>query len=288
MDIPSLLTKLLCDLSKENYDHTFSTYRFWIELAAVHGGIPDDQLYGDILKSTRPDLIQASYKDLTQTTNTRSDWVNPFVGQEIHTRWPGSLNAFSGKLIHGGVHLLLRFISDAELDPVLSTYAIGLHDRLCRDSLEAFFKQSLRYAQVPTGGDPYNSHQFCEFYTGVNLIAHWVNLGYVKLEDVRDRILQSFIFLPTLHPHQLNSLMILLKISGATFAAYVDPLVMNRCCDLLSPSNLTDKSVPAKLAKVGADVDDRDKSLMLGIIIIGYLATSGKWLGWSSSPSDPP
>ena len=85
-----------------------------------------------------------------------------------------------------------------------------------------------------------------------NLVAHWVNLGYVELEDVRDHILQSLAFQPTVHPHQLNSLMILLKISGATFAAYVDPSVMDRCCDLLKPSNLSNKSVLFELAEVRA------------------------------------
>jgi hypothetical protein len=44
--------------------------------------------------------------------------------------------------------------------------------------------------------------------------------------------------------------MILLKISGATFAAYVDPSVMDRCCDLLKQSDLRSKLVLAELAEV--------------------------------------
>ena len=245
MEISTFLTKLLYDLSEENYDHTFSAYRFWTELGTARGGMPGDQLYNDVLNSIKPNLIQASYHELTQT-NTRPDWVGPFVG---HTRtnahsYPGSMQGFSGKLIHDDVPLLLRFISDVELDPAFSAYATGLHDRLCRESLERFFPSSL--------GPGAQSYQFCEFYTKVNLIAHWVNLGHVQLEDVRDRILQSLTLQPTVHPHQLNSLMILLKISGATFAAYVDPSVMDRCCDLLKPSNLNSRLVATGLAEVRA------------------------------------
>ena len=284
MDISSFLTKLLYDLSEENYDRIFSTYRFWIEIGVVHGSMPNDKLYRDILNSMKPNSIQASYEGLMES-NTRPDWINPFVGQILSPFVSlGSLDVFAGKLIHDSVHLLLRFITDAELDPIFSTHAIGLHDRFRRESLEEFFKQSLRY--IPDNGTTFNSEQFCEFYTRVNLIAHWANLGYVGLEDVRGRILQSLTFQPTVHPHQLNSLMILLKISGATFAAYVDPSVMDRCCDLLNPSNLGSKLIAAGLAKVGANLDNRDGLLMLEIT--GGLATSGKWLGRSSCPSDPP
>jgi len=101
MDISSLLEKLLYDLSEENYDHTFSTYRFWIELGAVHGGVPNDKLFTDIQNSTKPDLIQASYVELTNQGNTRPDWVNPFAGQYISCNTsPSSMNTFSGTLIH--------------------------------------------------------------------------------------------------------------------------------------------------------------------------------------------
>jgi len=252
MDISSLLAKLLYDLSEENYDRTFSAYRFWIELGAAHGGTPNDKLFTDIQNNTKPDLLQASYEELTNQRNTRPDWVNSLAGQHMYidyTMPPGSLDTFSGKLIHDNVPLLLRFISDAELEPVFSTYANGLHDRWCSGSLQEFFWKNLYY--TPGERSIYaKSRDFCAFYTRVNLIAHWVNLGHVKLEDVRDRILQSLTFQPTVHPHQLNSLMILLKISGATFAAYVDPSVMDRCCDLLKPSNLGSKLVAAGLAEV--------------------------------------
>jgi len=218
MDISWPPMKLLYDISEKNYDRTFSAYRFWIKLGAARGSASNHQLYSDA--STRCNLIKIPY-----CTGAAIQYNN-----KTH-------HGASGQLIHSNVHLLLRFITDAERDPALSTYAIGLHDRLCHESLEQFFRQGLGFVPSP------NSDQLREFYTRVNLIAHWVNLGYVKLEDVRDHILQSLTLQPAVYDHQLNSLMILLKISGATFATYVDPSVMDRCYDLLKPSNLAKSSI---------------------------------------------
>ena len=220
--------KLLHGLSEENYDSTFSAYRFWIKLGAAHGGVSNHQLYNDILSSASAtsNIIKLEWKHVQYSSSSQ------YTG--------------TGQLIHSNVHLLLRFITDAELDPTLSTYAIGLHDRLCRESLEQFFRQTLDYISGEATSP--------EFYTRVNLIAHWVNLGYVPLKDVRDHILQSLTLQPTVYPHQLNSLMILLKISGATFAAHVDPSVMDRCLDLLGPSNLNNKMVLTELAEVRAPI----------------------------------
>jgi len=46
--------------------------------------------------------------------------------------------------------------------------------------------------------------------------------------------------------------MILLKVSGATFAAYVYLSVMDRCCDFLKPSNASKQLVLIELAAVRA------------------------------------
>ena len=221
MDTSWPSTNLLLFLSEESYDSIFASYRHWIELEATRVGVTDRKLYDDVLGSTRSDLIMPPY----------------LVAGSSWSRGVG------GKLIHDNAQLLLRFVTDVEQDPTLSTYAVGLHEQLCRSSLDEFFRRTLYYMSGP-------SDRLQEFYTRVNLIAHWVNLGYVKLEDVRDRILQSLTMHPTPLPHQLNSLMILLKISGATFAAYVNPSVMDRCCDLLKPSNLCNKLVLTRLAEV--------------------------------------
>ena len=234
IDNPWPSMKLVYNLSGENYDRTFSAYRFWIKLGAARGGASNHQLYNDVLGSV----------------TTRHNWITTPQWDYSSTVYYNDAPQYvrRGQLIHSNVHLLPRFITDAELDPALSTYAIGLNDRLCRESLDQFFRQNLDY--IPGGWEEPTSEQLREFYTRVNLIAHWVNLGYVKLEDIRDHILQSLAFQPTVHPYQLNSLIILLKLSGATFAAYVDPSVMDRCCDLLKPSNLCNQLVLFELAEV--------------------------------------
>ena len=250
MVISSFLAKLLYNLPEKNYDATFSLYRLWIEICAAHGGIPNDKLCNGILTSPRPEWILATYHDVVAQGNERPDWVNPFAGHPIsYNLVPEEEFNFSGNLIHDGIHLLLRFITDVEQDPVLSKYAISLRDQLCRNSLKEFFEQNLSY--LPGGGSYAISRNVCHFYIKVNLVAHWVNLGFAQLEDVRDHILQSLTSQPTVHPHQLNALMILLKISGATFAAYVDPSIMDRCCDLLKTGEHGGK-VADKLANVRA------------------------------------
>jgi hypothetical protein len=61
----------------------------------------------------------------------------------------------------------------------------------------------------------------------------WANLGYVEEDAVRSHILQSLISHPDIHDHQADALITLFKLAGATFDAYVDPSVANRCLGLL-------------------------------------------------------
>ena len=214
MGISPIFEKLLQDLSEENYEKTVSDYRFWMKFGIKHGWVRDDQLYDGIWANMKPELV-----------------------------YPGS-----SQLIHPTSHLLIRFITDVGLDPALSTYASNTHDRLCHALLGKFVDDSLG---LIWDRNPYD-YQLYRFYTYVNFLAHWVNLGHLDVEDVQDHILQSLTFQPTIYIHQLNSLMILLKISGATFAAYVDSSVMERCCDLLKPNNPKILSLPVttRLAEV--------------------------------------
>ena len=71
------------------------------------------------------------------------------------------------------------------------------------------------------------------FYTVVNVIAHCANLGYMEEDTIRNHILQSLISHDQLHHHQAYALANLFKIAGATFGAYVDPVVIGRCFELL-------------------------------------------------------
>ena len=72
-----------------------------------------------------------------------------------------------------------------------------------------------------------------KFYANTNLIAHWVNLGYVEEAAICNHILQSLISHPKLYDHQADALVILFKLAGATFAACTDPSVVDRCFELL-------------------------------------------------------
>ena len=213
MSISNFLEQLVLGLSEENYDQTLSDYRFWMKIGAAHGWIPSHQLSNDIAASTKPHL------------------VDPFRGQ----------------LIHSTSHLLLQFITDVGRDPVLSTYASGAHEQRCHRSLSNFLANNLDF--IPRN----NNMSWAElrsFYTNANFLAHWANLGYLDVEDIKYHILQSLTFQPTVHSYQLNSLGIFLKISGATFAAHVDPSVMDRCCDILKSADLGDSYVAAELVKV--------------------------------------
>jgi len=123
-------------------------------------------------------------------------------------------------------HLILRFASDAESDHILAPHSAGLQSRLCAETLRLFFDTDLGLA--------YNQHTWNYSYnTHVNLLAHYINLGYVGEAVVRDHILQSLISHSTLCDHQVYALVVLFTTAGATFAAYADPTVINRCFELL-------------------------------------------------------
>ena len=161
------------------------------------------------------------------------------VGQTYHRLSPdhGIFNAIwnnrksgskidwsDGKLVHAAAHLILRFASDIESDHITAPHASGLQSRLCNSALQQFFSNNLSAVR---GG------AFNDLYADANLIAHWANLGYVEETAIRNHILQSLISHPKLHDHQAYTLMILFKLAGATFEAYVDQAVVDRCFELL-------------------------------------------------------
>jgi len=182
-------------------------------------------------------LGQLSDKNYAHSLDFYRFWFN--IGQTYHQfpsdqifdaiwkhRGKGSrMDLSRGELIHSGVDLILRFASDAESDPILAPHSSRLQSRLCTRSLQEFFSDNLTTAR---GGGW--SH---EIYVDANLIAHWANLGYVEETSIRNHILQSLISHPTLHDHQAYLLIILFKLAGATFEAYADPSVVDRCFELL-------------------------------------------------------
>jgi len=137
------------------------------------------------------------------------------------TRTPSHDNS-----IYPTAHLILRLASDAESDPILAPHSAGLRSRFCARVLQEFFDNDLR--ALYGYGRPRDY-----YYIDVNLIAHCANLGYLEEDTIRSHILQSLISHDKLHDHQADALIILFKIAGATFGAYADPAVVDRCFVLL-------------------------------------------------------
>jgi len=142
-----------------------------------------------------------------------------------HRTMDVTINPSSGQLIHSRAHLILRFASDAESDHNLAPHSSRLQSRLSTRALQEFFGSNM--SAVRGRGYPSDA---C---ATTNLLAHWANLGYVEENAIRNHILQSLISHPTLHDHQAYALIILFKLAGATFEAYVDPSVVDRCFELL-------------------------------------------------------
>jgi len=188
-------------LSDENYAQSLDFYRFWFSIGEAYYQIPPDQIFNVVWTN--------------RATGSGMDWSR-------------------GKLIHEAAHLILRFASDAESDGILGPYSSGLQRRLSERSLREFFRCNLGEAR----GGWWSSG--LDLYTDANLIAHWANLGYVEEIAIRGHILQSLISYPTLYDHQAYTLMILFKLAGATFEAYADPPVVDRCFELLKDHYIYD------------------------------------------------
>ena len=129
--------------------------------------------------------------------------------------------------IYPTARLIPRLVSDVESDSILAPHSAGLRSRFCPRVLQEFFDEDLRVVYRNTG-QPSGS-----YYMDVNLVAHCANLGYIEENTIRSHILQSLISHQRLHDHQVDALVILFKIAGATFGAYADPAVVDRCFELL-------------------------------------------------------
>ena len=119
--------------------------------------------------------------------------------------------------------MIVRFITDVDAE---SDSTPGLQSCLSIRILNEFFSSNLRI--INDAGD-----QEANFLTDANLIAHWANLGCVEETTIRNYILQSLISRPRLFDLLAQALIIMFKIAGATFEAYVDPAVIDRCFNLL-------------------------------------------------------
>ena len=198
-DIDNALDSVFESLSDQNYAESFDFYRFWFDIGHTYHQIPSDRIFDTI-------------------------WRHKMMGAGI--------DPYSGRLIHLGAHLILRFASDAESDHVLAPHTSRLQSRLSKRALQDFFGNNMR----AVWGHEYPD----ETYAITNPIAHWANLGYVEEYAIRNHILQSLISHPKLYNHQAYALIILFKLAGATFEAYVDPSVVDRCFELLKNHCISD------------------------------------------------
>ena len=142
-------------------------------------------------------------------------------------RTTSSIVPKEGELIHPTAQLIIRLVGDIESDRIFATYSSGLQGRLSTRTLQEFFTNDLRAARSEYGAADF-------LYAEANLIAHWANMGYVEEAAIRDHILQSLITHTKLYDHQADALVILFKLAGATFEAYADPSVVDRCFELLN------------------------------------------------------
>ena len=192
-NIDNALGSAIRQLSDDNYAHSLTFCRLWFDIGQTHDQSPYDRIFDAILTNR----------------GTDSSMIDP--GQ--------------GKLIHSTAHLIIRFASDIESDHLLSPHNSRLQSRLCARTLREFFDGNAGACS----GNRIGSNICAD----ANLIAHWANLGYVEEAVIRNHILQSLISHPRLYDHQADALIILFKLAGATFQAYVDPSVIDRCFELL-------------------------------------------------------
>jgi len=231
-NLRGILHNLIKDLSEENYDRTFSQYRFWLDIGTTHGHIGSNQVNDDLKQIVWSDPLKVNHE----------------------------------KLIHPTAHLFFRFTEDMKADKTMSEHVSGFHERLCAGAVSYFFEENptlvntnnARRELAPSFAyiDFVNTNNMGQeqvsFLTETNLIARWANLGYVKEVVIRNHILQSLISLPRLHDHQANALIILFTLAGATFGAYTDPSVIDRCFELLNGHYDIHDSAKRKLVEVRA------------------------------------
>jgi hypothetical protein len=196
-NIRGALDSVASKLSDENYEQSFAFYRCWFDIGQTYHQIPSDLALDTIL---------------------------------LNNKATGSIDANRGELIHTTAHLIVRFAGDAESDRILAPHNTGLQSRLSATILLEFFSTNLGCVRGAETGS-WDSGAY--FHTNANLIAHWANLGFVEEAAIHDHILQSLISHPKLYDHQANALIILFKLAGATFKAYADPSVVDRCFKLL-------------------------------------------------------
>ena len=219
-NIEEVLGSLIKNLSEENYKQSFAQYRFLIEIARTCSQIPSDLIFDTIWK---------------QISNRR---LPSHSSQYNYILYPTS-------------PLVLRFASDAESDNILAPHSAGLRSRLCTNTLKQFYDHWL--GVIYQGCTPSGN-----YLLDANLIAHAVNLGYIDETVIRRHILQFLTSTPrpTPYHYQEVALFVLFKIAGATFDAYTDSSVVDRCFELLKGYDFSKWDAHWQQLKVGRLYED--------------------------------
>jgi len=188
------LVSAIRSLSDKSYEKSLAYFRFWSGIGHTYSQTPSDLIFDTF-------FTYRAASDTAKLTN----------------------------YTYPAAQLIVRLVNDAESDPVLAPHSTGLRSRFCTGILKEFFDEDLAIV--------YNTlinNTSTNFYVNTNLISHCVNLGYIDEDTVHNRILQSLISHTKVLEHQVIALAILFKIAGATFEAYVDPAVVDRCFELIT------------------------------------------------------
>ena len=243
-NIEGALGSVISALSEGNYEQSLAQYRFLFEIAQAHSQIPSDLIFNSIWQPIRNREIPSD--------------------NSLGISYPTS-------------PLILRFASDAESDTILAPHCAGLQSRLCTGILTEFFDHwlGILYREHRPGND---------YLLDANLIAHGVNLGYIEETVIRNHILQFLTDTsrPTPYTFQGFALCVLLKIAGATFEAYTDSSVIDRCFEFLKARDSSGKVYLQQLKVGGLYEED---PIRANSIAGGGNSTTGTGLGGSASPT---
>ena len=172
-----------------------------------------------------------------------------------------------GKLFHPTAHLIVRFASDAETDHILGLHSARLRSRFGEELLRRFLEGNMesvrnrnevderrkRGGNLLEESESKSKETNRRFAVNSNILAWQANSGYVKETAIRNHILQSLVD-PShsrIYDHQADAMIILFKIAGATFEAFADPLVVDRCFEILK-DHYSHDSAKGKLVQVCA------------------------------------
>ena len=215
-DVEKALGFAVRDLSDKNYAQSLTFCRFWLGIGQTYHQTSPDQIFDAIWN------------------NRAGSSFSPSGGRS--------------ELIHPVARLIIRLASDVESDHTIAPQTPGLQGRLCTRSLGEFFAKNLETVWYKMSR--YGNEGPDGFFADANLIAHWINLGYVEEATIRDHILQSLISHPSLYDHQAHALIILFKLAGPTFEAYAGPSVVDRCFEVLKSQYPRENSARIKQVEV--------------------------------------